>query len=401
MIVFTLCLSLMSIASMVTNFWLTSSTRISSYTKLGPQQEITLMDVPLVTEDLSFTSTSGVIFNSFVAQSGASASGVVKLTPYNNRFFWSPFLNVSTPQTVAVQDVKAFSVSPSCTLLTAPMLNIAYNNSVDYGTDYPLNISTYQFIIPGVRGRLYYWGCEVDTYMAHDGVDGPVGAVVYNIMVRATPEFGPASFILSARNQVSYVYVTNCTVNMEWWDVTGTISSLEHQRLVIDSATKTPAQLGNAFFFQAVYSEGLSGFTKSQQGIYDNSGYNLKSPLWMWMMGRSYGMANETDPLSMGVITHPAVTNAVWMESKLVEILGGTVTVNTGAVVPRKYIGQQVILTSVVHADRVKIIGSVSFLSFILWAPILIYIAKRKPGVYYGDDILILLDNESNDKGGD
>ncbi|KAF9357985.1 hypothetical protein BGX26_002718 [Mortierella sp. AD094] len=399
MIVFTLCLTLMSLTSMVTNFWLTGSTHIAQYITEGPPMNYTLLGLPTWDEDLRFTSTGGVAFESFVSQSGASAAGLVRLTPYDNKYIWSPFLNSSTAATINVTDVLSIAVEPKCTLLSAADLKIAYNQTLEWGLDLNLTISTYNITIPGVRGRLYYWGVQADPYFLGPNSTAPMGVNVYNVMARQTMDYGAPSFMFANPDTPSYVYITNCTVEVQWWNVSGTISSLVPQRLIISSAIKTDEKIAeaNVFWIQFItdtYQAGLSGFTQSAQGMYDSISYNLKSPLWMWMMGESYRLSNATGVPSNTII-HPNITNAAWVEIKLGEIIGGTLTPNTVVVAPTNYIGQEIIFTSIISAVTYKIIVGLVVQSALLWIPIFIYISKRKASVFYGDDISRLLNKDS------
>ncbi|KAF9174647.1 hypothetical protein BGX21_009876 [Mortierella sp. AD011] len=399
MIVFTLCLTLMSLTSMVTNFWLTGSTQIVQYTEQGPYVNYSLLGLPSWGEDFRFTSTGGVAFESFVSQSGASAAGLVKLTPYDNKYIWSPFLNSSTAVSINVVDVLSIAIEPKCTLLSAADLGIAYNQTLDWGLDLNLTISNYNVTIPGVRGRLYYWGVEANPYFLGPNKTAPMGVNVYNVMARQTMDYGAPSFMFANIGTPSYIYITNCTVEVQWWNVSGTISSLTPQRLDISSAIRADEKIAydNVYWLQfitATYQAGLSDYTHGAQGMYDNVSYNLKSPLWMWMMGESYRPTNATGTL-LNTIIHPNITNAAWVETKLSEIVGGTLTPNTVAVTPAYYIGREVIYTSIITAATYRIIVGLTVQSALLWIPIIIYISKRKARIFYGDDIARLLNKDS------
>ncbi|KAF9108252.1 hypothetical protein BGX27_008416 [Mortierella sp. AM989] len=414
MILFTLCLSLMSIASMVANFWLTSSTHIAEFTTSGSTQFYTLLDIPSSEEYNDFSHTGGVVFESFVVQSGANAAGVVKLTPFDNKYFWSPFLDASTSMTINVKDVAAISVAPKCTLLSARDLGVPYNQT---SKELNFTIADHQFTIDTPRKRRYYWNVEANQFIqGHDhywNVEAdkwlPVsnntdavfaGVSVYNVMARRVADFGEPSFFFyeDLDSPPSYVYATNCTVEVDWWNVTGTISSIMPQRLNITNAVRarTHDKFDTLQLFAAIYREGLGGFTKSEAGIHDSESYNLKSPLWMWMMGQYYDVIEDEEgtvsPLS---ISHPNISNAAWVELKLSEIVGGTMTRNTVAIMPRQYLGSEVIQSSIITTHTIKIIAGVVVQSALLWIPILIYIAKRKASVFYGDDIALLLNKDS------
>ncbi|KAG0005401.1 hypothetical protein BGZ79_005026 [Entomortierella chlamydospora] len=345
MIVFTLCLTLMSLTSMVTNFWLTGSTQIVQHIEQGPPVNYSLLGLPTWGEDFRFTSTGGIAFESFVSQSGASAAGLVQLTPYDNKYIWSPFLNSSTAASINVTDVLSVAIEPKCTLLSAADLGIAYNQTLDWGLDLNLTISTYNVTIPGVRGRFYYWGVEANPYFLGPNNTAPMGVNVYNVMARQTMDYGAPSFMFANLGTPSYIYITNCTVEVQWWNVSGTISSLTPQRLDISSAIRTDEKIAydNVYWLQYItdtYQAGLSSYTQGAQGMYDSISYNLKSPLWMWMMGESYRPTNTTGTL-LNTIIHPNITNAAWVETKLSEIVGGTLTTNTVAVAPTYYIGRE------------------------------------------------------------
>ncbi|KAF9194787.1 hypothetical protein BGZ49_003127, partial [Haplosporangium sp. Z 27] len=398
MIIFTLCLTLMSITSMVTNFWLTSSTHIETFNLLGPSQLITLLDIPTIAEDNRFIATGGTAFTTFVSQSGSSAAGLVKLTLYNGKYFWSPFLNSSTPQSVAVDNMLCEALVPTCTLLTAESLGIPYMQPINWTAPYNFTIGSYNFTIPSARGKIFYWGVQADQYTLGLNDTPPMGSIVYNVMARETPDFGNPTFIFNNSDSTSYVYATNCTVDVEWWNVTGTISSQTAQRLNITSAVMTDPTVAEGRYsllqyFVDVYITGLSGYTNSAEGVIESSSYNLKSPLWMWMMGESYKATNT----SLGVVEttiHPNMTNADWVELKLSEIAGGSLTPNTVAVKSRNYTGQILTQTSIIQAYHAKILGGVIVQSALLWIPIVIYIVKRKSSVFHGDDIAYLLSKD-------
>ncbi|KAF9108253.1 hypothetical protein BGX27_008417 [Mortierella sp. AM989] len=394
MIIFTFALTLISITSITTNIWLTSSTYIVAHNVYGSPQMFTFMDLPTPDEDFRFADSGGVAFQTMVTQSGTGAIKLIKLTPYNNKYFWSPFLSPDIiPQTIKVENMKAFSVEPKCTLLSAAELGVTYNQTISWRMDFNFTIEDHAFSIPGARGKRYYWGLEAQIYNTEFNSTSPRGMTVYNVITSRYRDFGKPSFIFS-NLMTSYVYATKCDVRVEWWNATGTINSFKPQRLDITDAVKTSEWDGVMPIVRSVYDYGLSKYTKSHSGIQDSTSYNMKSPLWMWMMGLSYARYKKgsVDEVLSDDTTHPNTTYATWVELKLSEIIGATLTTSTTAVMPRQFLGTEVMDTWILIVDLGRIIGGLAIQATLFWIPIVIYIMKHKAGVFYGDDIARLLD---------
>ncbi|KAG0211432.1 hypothetical protein BGX28_007924 [Mortierella sp. GBA30] len=380
-------IALMSVASLGLSLWMTSAMEIGIYSYYPPLSQVNLMDLPFVGDEMvKFGQGGAHIFDVFVEQGAIGYLGKTQLTPYNNRYFWSPILVSEVPMTAQVQNVSAFSIKPSCTLLTASDLKVPYKDTnLDRLADRNFTLGSFQEKIGPVWARTHFW----DVHMDKETTDGGSTDQFYNILSTSSKSAGPASFEIilnSANGAVAYVYAVSCQVQFEAWKISGFINSFRPQRLNITTAEQVEGNDKSMIFYIL---RGLDMWTNSTIATtVDNIGRDLQSNLWMWMRGRNYTQ-KDGDELVTSNVSFP-----VWTEQKIVELVAASLTTSTAAIFNRVVTGAAEIQTSILNVQTFRIwIGLVVQLAFVV-VTVGIYLWCRVANILRSDDVTLLLQKD-------
>ncbi|KAF9579532.1 hypothetical protein BGW38_004174 [Lunasporangiospora selenospora] len=325
--------------------------------------------------------------------SDVSAYGTQAMLTWENRtqlhyqdgeYFWSPWLQ-QTNATVSFQNLKAFSVLPKCTQLTS--LDVTTVVTLD-DVSITVNNSTRTHLRGVVQWNSttellnYYWATVLDgedtldrkTYNASDR------HTLFHIFGTGHASTPPT--VTLTKGYKPNIYIFMCTVGVKSWEIDATINPLKVDRLEL--TRKTPVALRTE---DTIYVESSIMGLDSATARLTNS-ETIMTPIQKWM--------SNTKNSDERLVWFDNITEG-WLESKTAECIAYMTTPITLVGETQLKIGKALVPTFILQVKPNYIIASIS-VQFVLFALIIgVYLATADKGVFYGDDVVSLIDRCGKD----